>query len=122
MLLNLGHYKEKGAATWLNAIPSSYNNAFKSKRFHLPYSMRLGIILPFSQLLEHCDCGQKLDQKRYHLIARNKEEVLFIFLLGFFRSNGTEKNLLSQWDFDVLLVLSEQISICQWMLFCVIGV
>ena len=26
---------------------------------------------------------------------------LFIFLLGFFRSNGTGKNLSSQWDFHV---------------------
>ena len=30
--------------------------------------MRLGISLPLSRLLEHCDCGQKLDQG-FHLIT-----------------------------------------------------
>ena len=31
--------------------------------------MRLGISLSFSRLLEHCDCGQKLDQEGFHLIT-----------------------------------------------------
>ena len=31
--------------------------------------MRLELSLQFSRLLEHCDCGQKLDQDGFHLIT-----------------------------------------------------
>ena len=37
--------------------------------FGLVSCMRLGISLPFSQLLEHCGCGQKLDQEGFYLIT-----------------------------------------------------
>ena len=59
----------KGAGAWLDVTPSTYKNALKPNEFCLASCLRLGISLPFSQLLEHCDCRQKLDQEGFHLIT-----------------------------------------------------
>ena len=59
----------KGAGAWLDVIPLTYKNAHKPNEFRLASCMRLGISLPFSRLVEHCDCGQKLNQEDFHLIT-----------------------------------------------------
>ena len=54
---------------WLQAIPSVPKFVLKPSEFQLGSSLRLGIPLPFSQVITQCDCGACLDEHGYHLLT-----------------------------------------------------
>ena len=58
-----------GAGSWLQAIPSAPKFVQKPSEFQLASSLRLGIPLPFSQVITQCDCGACLDEHGYHLLT-----------------------------------------------------
>ena len=59
----------RGAGGWLETVPTSDKHALKQNEFRLASCLRLGVCLPFSQLLVKCECGAELDREGYHLIT-----------------------------------------------------
>ena len=58
-----------GAGSRLQAIPLAPKFVLKPSEFQLASSLRLGIPLPFSQVVTQCDCGACLDKYGYHLLT-----------------------------------------------------
>ena len=40
-----------------------------SNEFSLAFHLRLGLALPFTNLINECDCGKELDKNGYHLLT-----------------------------------------------------
>ena len=58
-----------GAGSWLQVIPSAPKFVIKSVEFQLTAFFRLGIPLPFPQVVTKCDCGASIDEHGYHLLT-----------------------------------------------------
>ena len=58
----------KGAGAWLEAVPSSKKLALRPSGFRLASFLRLGHSMPFSSLINNCNCGRQVDDSGYHLI------------------------------------------------------
>ena len=59
----------KGAGAWLEAVPSSQKLALKPSEFRLASFLRLGHSMPFSSLINNCNCGRPVDDSGYHLLT-----------------------------------------------------
>ena len=59
----------KGAGAWLEAVPSSQKLALKPSEFRLASFLRLGHFMPFSSLINNCNCGRPVDDSGYHLLT-----------------------------------------------------
>ena len=56
-------------SSWLQAIPSAPKFVLKFSEFRAAAFLRLGIPLPYSQIVTKCDCGTSLDEHGYHLLT-----------------------------------------------------
>ena len=59
----------RGAGSWLQAVSSAPKFVLKSSEFRVTAILRLGIPLPYSQIVTKCDCGRSLDEPGYHLLT-----------------------------------------------------
>ena len=48
--------QDKGAGSWLEAIPTEESLALKPSEFRLAASLRLGVPLPYNEWNILCDC------------------------------------------------------------------
>ena len=62
-------FQGRGAGSWLQTIFSAPNFVIKSSEFWLAAFLRLGIPIPFSQIVTKCDRGASLDYHGYHLLT-----------------------------------------------------
>ena len=61
--------QRRGAAAWLDVIPTSAKHALKTNKFSLVSYLRLGVALSFTNWIKKCDCGHDLDEYGYHLLT-----------------------------------------------------
>ncbi|XP_062520998.1 uncharacterized protein LOC134195922 [Corticium candelabrum] len=59
----------RGAGSWLQAIPSAPKFVLKFSEFRVAAFLRLGIPLPYSQIVTKCDCSRSFDEHGYHLLT-----------------------------------------------------
>ena len=59
----------RGAGSWLQAIPLVPKFVLKFSEFRAVAFLRLGILLPYSQIVTQCDCSTSLDEHGYHLLT-----------------------------------------------------